>query len=366
MSILFEPIKVGDLFLKNRIFLAPLTRNRANYERVPNALMAKYYGLRSQFGLIITEATSVELRGVGYPRTPGIWNEAQVKAWSQITEEVHRNGGTIFLQLWHVGRISDPLYIGETPVAPSAVKPNIRISQIRPEKYFETPRELRSSEIKDIIKSFQTAAKNAKKAGFDGVEIHGANGYLLDQFLQTSTNLRNDDYGGSLTKRLKFPLEVTDAVLEIWGNGRVGYHLAPRCDAHDMKDENRLETFSALVTELSKRQIAFICTREYVANDSIGTTLRKLFNGTFVANEGFTKQSAEDIIASGNADAVAFGKLSISNPDLVEKFKNNQELIKPNPKTFYNEHKYLFNLAEPMSAEGYYESDKHGYLTFTE
>ncbi len=364
MSKLFAPVKVGDLTLKNRIILAPLTRNRNSYERIPNDLMASYYSQRSDFGLIITEATSIELRGVGYPRTPGIWNEEQIKHWAKITDEVHRKGGTIFMQLWHVGRISDPMYINESPVAPSAVKPQLRISLVRPEKNFETPRELSGSEIKNLIVTYQNAAKNAKKAGFDGVEIHGANGYLLDQFLQTSTNLRTDEFGGSLANRLKFPLEVTDAITDIWGAGRVGYHISPRCDAHNMKDENPLETFSALVSELSKRKLAFIFAREYVATDSIGPQLRKLFTGTYIANEGFTKETAEDILNKHNADAVAFGVLSIANPDLVEKFKNNLPLRTPNPKTFYNQHKYLFNLAEPIPSAGYYESDKIGYTSF--
>lgn len=364
MSNLFDPIKVGDLTLRNRIILAPLTRCRANYERVPNELMAEYYSKRSQFGLLITEATSVELQGVGYPRTPGIWNDEQVNAWSKITDAVHNKGGIIFLQLWHVGRISDSVYTNSSPVAPSAVKPNGRISLIRPEKYFDKPRELKQTEIKDIVKAFHKAAQNAKKAGFDGVEIHGANGYLLDQFLQSSTNLRNDEYGGTLSKRLKFPLEVTDAVIDVWGSGRVGYHIAPRCDAHDMKDENPLETFSALLSELSKRKIAFICAREHQAQDSIGSKLRKLFDGVYIANEGFTKESAEKIILDGHADAVAFGKLSISNPDLVKKFAENLPLELPNPKTFYGETKYLFNQAEPMPPQGFYESDHLGYTTY--
>ena len=364
MSVLFDPIKVGDLNLKNKIILAPLTRCRADYERVPNDLMAEYYAKRSEFGLLITEATSVELQGVGYPRTPGIWNDQQVHGWSKITNAVHKKGGTIFLQLWHVGRISDKYYINSTPVAPSAVKPNGRISLIRPEKNFEMPRELEKSEIKNIVNAFQKAAQNAKKAGFDGVEIHGANGYLLDQFLQSSTNLRSDEYGGSLIKRLRFPLEVTDAVIDVWGSGRVGYHIAPRCDAHDMKDENPLETFSALISELSKRKIAFICAREHQAQDSIGAKLRKLFDGVYIANEGFTKDSAEKIILDGNADAVAFGNLSIPNPDLVEKFAKNIPLIQPNPKTYYGETKYLFNQAEPMPSQGFYESDQLGYTSY--
>ena len=364
MSILFEPIKIGDLSLNNRIILAPLTRCRASYQRVPNDLMKQYYSLRASFGMLITEATSVDLLGVGYPRTPGIWNEDQVKAWKKITDAVHEKGGTILMQLWHVGRVSDPIYTGQVPIGPSAIAAKQKVSLIRPEKLYDTPREVTLSEIKQLVELFQNGAKNAKKAGFDGIEIHGANGYLLDQFLQSKSNIRKDQYGGSIENRARFPLEVVDSVIEIWGSSRVGYHIAPRGDALDVGDENPLETFSYLVSELSKRNLAFICAREYEANDSLVPKLKNLFSGKFILNEGFTKESGENAILNGSADAIAFGKLSIPNPDLVQKFKMSEKLIQPNPKHFYNEHKYLFDLAGPMPKEGYYDNDKLGYIEF--
>lgn len=214
MTTLFDPIKIGDLELANRIIMAPLTRCRADEGRVPNALMAEYYVQRASAGLIISEATSVTPMGVGYPNTPGIWSDDQVRGWSGVTKAVHANGGKIVLQLWHVGRISDPSYLdGELPVAPSAIKPAGHVSLIRPMKDYVTPRALETEEIADIVDAYRLGAENAKAAGFDGVEIHGANGYLLDQFLQDGTNQRTDNYGGSLENRARLLLEVTDAVL---------------------------------------------------------------------------------------------------------------------------------------------------------
>ncbi len=211
MATLFDPITIGDVQLKNRIIMAPLTRCRADEGRVPNAMMAEYYAQRSSAGLILSEATSVTPMGVGYPNTPGIWSDAQVRGWSNITKAVHANGGKIFLQLWHVGRVSDPSYLdGELPVAPSAIAPKGHVSLVRPLKDFVTPRALETEEIADIVEAYRNGAENAKAAGFDGVEIHGANGYLLDQFLQDSTNKRTDQYGGSIENRARLMLEVTD------------------------------------------------------------------------------------------------------------------------------------------------------------
>lgn len=324
MSILFEPVQFGELRLQNRVVLAPLTRCRADYQRVPNALMREYYAQRATMGMLITEATSVEPMGVGYPRTPGIWSEAQVAGWRRITDAVHERGGLIVLQLWHVGRLSDPVYLnGATPVGPSAIAPHdLSIALLRPKKNYDVPRALTVPEIGQIVAAFRQGAENAKRAGFDGVEIHGGNGYLLDQFLQSNANNRTDAYGGSVENRARFPLEVVDRVIEVWGAGRVGYHIAPRCDFLGMGDANPLETFSYLVSELSQRNLAFIVARERQAPDSISPQLRRLFNGGFVANEGYTQQSAEKAITDGVADAVAFGTLSIPNPDLVEKFRD--------------------------------------------
>ena len=336
MSTLFDSLQVGPLLLPNRIFMAPLTRSRAGSQRVPNALMAKYYRQRASAGLILSEATSVTPMGVGYANTPGIWSAAQVAGWKLVTQAVHEAGGRIFLQLWHVGRVSDPIFLdGALPVAPSAVRPAGHVSLVRPDKPFVTPRALELAELPGIIEAYRKGAQNALEAGFDGVEIHGANGYLLDQFLQTSTNLRTDEYGGPVENRARLMLEVTDAVISVWGADRVGMHLAPRCDAHDMGDANPLETFGYVARELGRRKIAFICAREREGPDSIGPELKKAFGGLYVANEKFTLESGNAILAAGDADAVAFGVPYIANPDLPERFAQGAALNPADPTTFY-------------------------------
>ncbi len=336
MTTLFDPLKLGSLELPNRIIMAPLTRCRADAGRVPNALMAEYYVQRASAGLILSEATSVTPMGVGYPDTPGIWSEDQVRGWLNITRAVHANGGRIFLQLWHVGRVSDPVYLnGELPVAPSAVKPAGHVSLVRPIKEFVTPRALETEEIAEIVEAYRHGAENAKAAGFDGVEIHGANGYLLDQFLQSSTNQRNDQYGGSVENRARLLLEVTDAAISVWGADRVGVHLAPRQDAHDMGDANPRETFGYVARELGKRGVAFICTREREDEDSLTPYLKEQFGGLVIANERFTKEQANAWLAAGKADAVAFGIPFIANPDLVERLAQDAPLNEPRPELFY-------------------------------
>ena len=336
MTTLFDPIKIGDLELNNRIIMAPLTRCRADEGRVPNAMMAEYYVQRASAGLIISEATAVTPMGVGYPDTPGIWSDEQVRGWSNITKAVHAAGSKIVLQLWHVGRISDPIYLnGQLPVAPSAIQPAGHVSLVRPMKDYVTPRALETEEIADIVDAYRLGAENAKAAGFDGVEIHGANGYLLDQFLQSSTNQRTDRYGGSLENRARLLLEVTDAAIEVWGAGRVGVHLAPRADSHDMGDANRAETFTYVARELGKRGIAFICAREKEADDSLSPSLKEAFGGVFIANERFTKDQANAWLQSGKADAVAFGIPFIANPDLPARLAQDAELNTPHPETFY-------------------------------
>ncbi|MFA6237994.1 MAG: alkene reductase [Bacteriovorax sp.] len=339
MSILFTPIKLGALTLPNRIIMAPLTRSRANNTgRVPNDLMVEYYEQRASAGLIISEATCVHPMGVGYADTPGIWSEEQVEGWRKITKAVHAKGGRIFLQLWHVGRISDPIFLnGATPVAPSAIKPSGFVSLLRPKREFVTPRALDISELPGIVEAYKTGAQNAMLSGFDGVEIHGANGYLLDQFLQDGTNKRNDKYGGSIENRARLLLEVTDAVISVWGADRVGVHLAPRGDSHDISDSSRTSTFGYVAAELGKRKIAFIFTREYQGADSISPLLKKLFGGVLIANEKFTKESAEKIIEGRDADAVSFGLLFIANPDLPRRFAENAPLNQVNFETIYAE-----------------------------
>lgn len=338
MPRLHEPIIIGgDLHLANRIWLAPLTRSRAGVTRVPNALMVEYYVQRASAGLILTEATSVNPAGVGYADTPGIWSQEHVEGWKHVTKAVHAVGGKIFMQLWHVGRISHPVFLdGELPVAPSAIAPKGHVSLLRPKTEFVTPRALELKELPGVIEAYRQGAINAKAAGFDGVEIHGANGYLLDQFLQDSANQRTDGYGGSIENRARLMLEVTDAVISIWGASRVGMHLAPRGDSHSVGDSDLRATFSYVAKQLGKRRLAFIMAREYQAADSIGPELKAIFGGVYVANERFTKESAEAALKAGVADAIGFGKLFLANPDLPKRFALNAALNAPIPETFYS------------------------------
>lgn len=336
MTTLFDPLRAGALTLRNRIVLAPLTRCRASEGRVPNDLMRDYYVQRAAAGLILSEATSVTPMGVGYPDTPGIWSDEQVAGWKRITDAVHAAGGTMLLQLWHVGRVSHPSYLdGALPVAPSAIAPQGHVSLIRPKTDYVVPRALELSEIPGVVGEYRRGAENAKRAGFDGVEVHGANGYLLDQFLQDSTNLRTDAYGGPIENRARLLLEVVDACIDVWGADRVGLHLAPRGDAHTMGDSNPLATFGYVAEQTGQRRIAFLCAREHEGADSIGPQLKKIFGGVFIANEKFTKETAEAAINSGRADAVAFGQQFIANPDLPERFKLSAPLNAPDPATFY-------------------------------
>ncbi|MFC0402028.1 alkene reductase [Paraburkholderia rhizosphaerae] len=338
MPTLFDPLKIGDLTLKNRIIMAPLTRQRAGNIRVPNALMAHYYTERASAGMILSEATSVTPQGVGYADTPGIWSDEQVEGWKLVTDAVHKAGGTMFLQLWHVGRVSDPFFLnGDLPVAPSAIAPQGHVSLLRPQREFVTPRALDISEIPGIVAAYRRGAENAKAAGFDGVQVHGANGYLLDQFLQDTTNQRTDAYGGSLEKRARLMLEVADACIDVWGANRVGMHLAPRGDSHTMGDSNPLATFGYVARELGKRKIAFIAAREALGDGRIGPQLKEAFGGPYIANEKFTKETAQHVLDAGEADAVAWGKLFIANPDLVRRFELNAPLNEPDASTFYAE-----------------------------
>ena len=333
---LLDPITVGDLHLPNRVFMAPLTRARAVDHRVPNALMLEYYTQRASAGLILSEATSVTPMGVGYANTPGIWSPEQIEGWKPITRAVKARGGHIFLQLWHVGRMSDPLFLdGQLPVAPSAIAPEGHVSLVRPEKSFVTPRALDIDELPGIVAAYRQGAENARAAGFDGVEIHGANGYLLDQFLQSKSNQRTDEYGGPIENRARLMLEVTDACIAVWGKDRVGMHLAPRGDAHSMGDSDPLGTFEYVGRELGRRGIAFICAREHLGEGRIGPQIRAAFGGVYVANEKFTHATAEEVLAAGEADAVAFGVPFIANPDLPWRFASGAPLNEPDPATFY-------------------------------
>jgi len=336
MPTLFDPITIGALHCPNRIVMAPLTRARAGASRIPNALMAEHYVQRASAGLILSEATAITPMGVGYADTPGIWSEAQVDGWKTVTAAVHAAGGRIVMQLWHVGRISDPVFLdGALPVAPSAIAAEGHVSLVRPERPYVVPRALATDEIPGIVAAYGKAAENARRAGFDGVEIHGANGYLLDQFLQDRTNRRTDRYGGSIENRARLMLEVTDAAIAVWGADRVGLHLAPRGDAHSMGDSDPAATFGYVAHEMGKRRIAFIFARESLGDNRIGPKLKAAFGGVFIANEGLTKATAESVLQAGEADAVAFGQLFIANPDLPRRLALDAPLNQPKPETFF-------------------------------
>jgi 2,4-dienoyl-CoA reductase-like NADH-dependent reductase (Old Yellow Enzyme family) len=336
MPTLFDPVRLGALELRNRIVMAPLTRARATDDRIPTEVMREYYEQRASAGLILTEATIVTPKGAGYARTPGIYSDAQVEAWKSITETVHRNGGTIVMQLWHVGRISDPsLLDGDLPVAPSAIAAAGHVSLLRPIRPYPTPRALDIAELPAIIEAYRKGAENAKKAGFDGVEIHGANGYLLDQFLQDKSNKRTDAYGGPVENRARLMLEAVDAAISVWGASRVGLHLAPRGDSNDMGDSAPRATFGYVAREAGRRGLAFIFTREHLGPDRLTPHLKEVFGGAVIANEGFSVEEAAAEVAAGRADAVAWGKEFIANPDLVERFRAGSVRNRLVPETIY-------------------------------
>lgn len=337
MPTLFDVVKIGALELNNRIIMAPLTRMRAVDGRSPGPLTKAYYVQRASAGLILTEATSVSPQGVGYPNTPGIWSEQQVAAWREVTDAVHQAGGKIVIQLWHVGRISDPVYLnGELPVAPSAIAAEGHVTMLRPLKPYGVPRALETDEIAGIVADFRRGAENAKRAGFDGIEIHAANGYLFDQFLHDGSNTRTDQYGGSIANRARFLLETVDALLTVWPADKFGVHLNLMSNSYSMHDSNPKALFAYVVEELNKRHLAFIFARESLDfPDRIGPQVRKLFSGAWIANEGLTKASAEAVVSRGEADAAAFGNLYIANPDLVRRFRENAPLNPLMVKTIY-------------------------------
>lgn len=339
------PIQFGELKLKNRVVMAPLTRSRATTDRVPTAMMAEYYAQRASAGLIISEAIVISEAANGYEKTPGLFNDAQVDGWKVVTDAVHAKDGLIVAQLWHVGRVSHPdLLGGDTPVSASNVQQKGQVSLLRPKRDYVVPRPLEITEIQTIVEQYKQSAIRAKAAGFDGVELHAANGYLIDQFLQSSTNQRQDSYGGSVENRARFLLEVVDALIEVWGAGRVGVHLAPRGDEHDMGDANPKQTFGYAMQELGQRHIAFFFTREYIDAGSISLDMKQRSNGVpYIANMRLSREDALDLLASGQAEAVSFGKDYISNPDLFERLVDDEPL---------NELK-LQNMIGTDVAEGY-------------
>ncbi len=336
-SELLKPYRLGSLELANRMVMAPMTRSRAIAGNVPNPLAATYYAQRTSAGLIVTEATQVSPQGVGYIRTPGIHSVEQVDGWRHVTEAVHQAGGKIFLQLWHVGRISHPdFHGGELPVAPSAISPGGDVITPQGNKTRVTPRALELHEIPGIVEQFRTGAENAKRAGFDGVEIHGANGYLLDQFTRDGANKRTDAYGGSIANRARLPLEVTRAVIEIWGAERVGYRISPTGTFNAMSDSGPVATFSYLTEELNKLELGFLHVVDPIAAAKrVAPILREIFNNTFVVNGGFDFAQANDAIARGETDLVAFGVPFLANPDLPRRFKESAQLNPADQATFY-------------------------------
>jgi len=343
-SLLFQPFRLGDLDLPNRIVMAPLTRNRATPGTdAPNDLAATYYRQRAGAGLIVSEASQISQQGQGYIWTPGLYSEAQVEGWRNATRAVHEAGGRIFVQMWHVGRISHTSLQpnGGAPVAPSAIR-------AKSKTYIETgfadvsePRALSAPEIASIVSDYAEAARNAKRAGFDGVEIHAANGYLIDQFLRDGSNKRQDSYGGAIENRVRLALEVADAILKIWPSSRVGVRIAPVSPANDIADSNPTALFGYLVQRLSERRLAYI----HVVEGATGgardfapfdyAALRRSFSGAYIANNGYTRELASEALAEGRADLIAFGKPFISNPDLVERLRRGAALAPLDSNTLY-------------------------------
>ena len=341
---LFTPTRVGDIDVSNRIAMAPLTRNRAEGDRVPSPLAVTYYGQRASAGLIIAEATQVSPLGQGYLDTPGIYSQAQVDAWKAVTDEVHTRGGRIVLQLWHVGRISHVSLLpeGEVPVAPSALRAQAKTFIQGGFADVSEPRALALEEIPGVVEEFRTAAENAIRAGFDGVEVHAANGYLIDQFLRDGSNTRQDAYGGSIENRTRLLYEVVAAVAGAIGAGRTGVRLSPVTPANDAHDSNPQPLFERAVERLASIDgLAFVHVIEGATGgdrDNIAfdyAALRSRFRGTWIVNNGYDKDRAAAAIESGHADLVAFGRPFIANPDLVERFKRDLPLAQMDADTLY-------------------------------
>ncbi|MDF1660254.1 MAG: alkene reductase [Planctomycetota bacterium] len=343
-EVLLSPFTLGDLKLKNRVILAPLTRGRAGEERLANELMAEYYSQRSGAGLIISEATTVSAQGNGWVNSPGIYTDAQGEGWKTVTNAVHKAGSKIFLQLWHTGRAShSDFHGGELPVAPSAIKiEGEGLHTPKGKVLHEIPRALRTDEIPGVVADYKKAAIRAKQAGFDGVEVHSANGYLLDQFLQSKTNKRTDQYGGSLENRFRLLSEILDAVSEVYPSGRIGVRLAPNGVFNDMGSLDYRETFTYAATRLNDYGLAYLHVM-----DGLGFGFHKLgeamtlkdfrgvFKGPLMGNCGYTEESAEAAISNGQADMIAFGRPFIGNPDLVERFRNGWPLLESDPSSWY-------------------------------
>ncbi len=342
---LLSAYHLGSLRLPNRTVMAPMTRARAiDGDDVPHPQASLYYSQRAGAGLIITEGSQISRRGAGYIRTPGIYSPKQIEAWSDVCRSVHSAGGRIFLQLWHVGRVSHPDVIdGEMPVAPSAIAAEGEAFTRAGPKKLPVPRALETHELSGIVTEFENAAWNAKAAGFDGVELHGANGYLLDQFLRDGSNHRQDAYGGSVENRARLPLEITEAVIGVWGAERVGYRIAPHFSAYSMSDSNPANTFSYLAAALSALRIGYLHVVEAVAGPAapppeaqrLTPVLRAKFSGTLMVNGGYDAVTAERVCLEGRADLISFGVPFLANPDLPARFAVSADLNTPDASTFY-------------------------------
>ena len=345
MANLFEPIQLGSLVLANRVFMAPLTRNRADADGVPGELAATYYSQRASAGLIVTEATQISPLGKGYINTPGIHSLEQVRGWSRVTEAVQKSGGRIFLQLWHVGRISHTSLLPNNaqPVAPSPIRANSQTLIATGLAPVSEPVALTASGIKETLEDYRRAAANAKEAGFDGVEIHAANGYLIDQFLKTGSNRRTDEYGGVASNRVRFLSEIVERVLEVWDSAHVGVRISPTGGFNDMTDDNPRETFSITVDRLNSYALGYLHVVETAQNSkgsseedlAMSAHLRTLWKGLYVVNGGYDGPTGEEALRTGHADAVAYGRAFLANPDLPMRLQLRAALNEPDPKTFY-------------------------------
>ena len=344
---LFQPLDLGSIPLQNRIVMAPLTRGRAGIERVPNDLMLEYYTQRISAGLIITEATQISEQAAGWTETPGIHTTEQVKGWQKITDAVHKKGGKIFLQLWHTGRASHPDFQanGATPVSASAVKPAGEVHVPSGKKPYVTPRPLETEEIPTVVQQYVDATKRAQEAGFDGVEIHAANGYLIDQFLRDCTNQRTDAYGGSIENRARFMLEVTEAVVNTWSPDKVGIRLSPTNPFNDMRDRDPVAVFTYAAEALNQFNLVYLHVLEalpghMLANDigeRVAPHMRRAFKGTFMINGGYDALTGAAAIDNGETDLIAYGVPFIANPDLPERFSRSAPLNEADPSTFYSQ-----------------------------
>lgn len=337
MTTLFDKLTIGNIELSNRILYAPMTRSRANDEGVQPDFVAEYYGQRATAGLLITEATNVSAMAKGYVRTPGIYTDEQIASWRNVTERVHAEGGKVFLQIFHTGRIALPDLLPENaqPVAPSAVAAAGQNYTDAGMKDFVVPRPLETEEIKAIVKDFAAAARNGIEAGFDGVEIHGANGYLIQQFLSTNVNLRTDEYGGSVENRSRFLLEIVDAIVAEIGWERTGLRLSPGGEFNDIKESDAEELYDYVIAELNKRKLAYLHIGTFDQNRDWHPIIRPKYDGIYLAGVGFDKERGERTLAEGGADAIVYGKLFLANPDLPERFRRDAPLNEWDESTFY-------------------------------